>query len=618
MNSIFKLFQSNPIESIDELSNEVTIEKLLTSIEPNIGNINVTIDTDYGIRYGNFVSIIDTVMKYLLKHPKSTTFNSQTDFKSLLNINDIIQKDKNQLILLAEMIIFISSISSNKESLDNLENCDNDLIALYLNIKEKYTKQTDDYYSTIENNNEEGKPDESTLQQISELNKEIDNKNEKINNLIKLNDELDCKYKDALMQIERAKENEENNSSLKEDLINEQAKNSTLTNELKELKYENESLKKKLEEEKKSLTFKLNYTQEKLLSAEDKLENFKSLNAENEKLKAKLKEFSLLKDKEIIINEKDKKIESLNKLIETITKDKETLNAKNGKLIQDVYELKEESRKKNNTIKSLEKLNEELKKENKRIDNILKQNEMKVSRPSLDISQDLNKKGTGFTLSELNKEVENQNNEKEINELKQELETYKDCLNTINSEKDKLTNEKDKIYFEKEKCLNELQQLKLEKQKNDMENENKIKKLQNDISLLKTTGNLPSDITSNLNNDDEVSSLKNQIIRQQEIIEALKSRIDNEDDIFNNSKEENKNNENDEINKYIKENNELRNRIIKEHELISSSFYELALQFMRLKASENESDSNSNRSSRKKTWLEIERQKNFPSQFNFN
>ena len=616
MNSIFKLFQSNPIESIDELSNEVTIEKLLTSIEPNIGNINVTIDTDYGIRYGNFVSIIDTVMKYLLKHPKSTTFNSQTDFKSLLNINDIIQKDKNQLILLAEMIIFISSISSNKESLDNLENCDNDLIALYLNIKEKYTKQTDDYYSTIENNNEEGKPDESTLQQISELNKEIDNKNEKINNLIKLNDELDCKYKDALMQIERAKENEENNSSLKEDLINEQAKNSTLTNELKELKYENESLKKKLEEEKKSLTFKLNYTQEKLLSAEDKLENFKSLNAENEKLKAKLKEFSLLKDKEIIINEKDKKIESLNKLIETITKDKETLNAKNGKLIQDVYELKEESRKKNNTIKSLEKLNEELKKENKRIDNILKQNEMKVSRPSLDISQDLNKKGTGFTLSELNKEVENQNNEKEINELKQELETYKDCLNTLNSEKDKLTNEKDKIYFEKEKCLNDLQQLKLEKQKNDMDNENKIKKLQNDISLLKTTGNLPSDITSNLNNDDEVSSLKNQIIRQQEIIEALKSRIENEDDIFNNSKEENKNNENDEINKYIKENKEMKNRIIKEHELISSSFYELALQFMRLRENENESDNN--RSTRKKTWLEIERQKNFPSQFNFN
>ena len=616
MNSIFKIFQSKPIESINELSNEVTIEKLLTSIEPNIGDINVTLDTDYGIRYGNFVSIIDKVMKYLLKHPKSTTFNSKTDFKSILNINDILQKDKNQLILLAEMIIFISSISSNRESLDNLENCDNDLIALYLNIKEKYTKQNEDYYSTIDNNNEEGKNDENTLQQISDLNKEIDNKNEKINNLIKLNNELDSKYKDAVLQIERLKENEENNSSLKEDLMNEQVKNSNLTNELNELKYENDSLKKKLEEEKKSLTFKLNYTQEKLLSAEDKLENFKSLKSENDRLKSKLKEFSLLKDKEIIINEKDKKIESLNKLIETITKDKEILNAKNGKLIQDVYELKEESRKKNNTIKSLEKLNEELKKENKRIDNILKENEMRFSKPSLDVSEDLNKKGTGFTLSELNKVSDNQNYEKELNELKQEVETYKECLNTINSEKDKLINEKEKIYFEKEKCLNDLQQLKLEKQKNDMDNENKIKKLQDEISLFKTTGNFSTDLSSNLNNQDEVSSLKNQIIRQQEIIEALKSRIDNEDDIFNNSKEENKNNENDEVNKYIKENNELKNRIIKEHELISSSFYELALQFMRLSSNENESDNN--RSSRKKTWLEIERQKNFPSQSNLN
>ena len=70
------------------------------------------------------------------------------------------------------------------------------------------------------------------------------------------------------------------------------------------------------------------------------------------------------------------------------------------------------------------------------------------------------------------------------------------------------------------------------------------------------------------------------------------------------------------MNKYIKENNELKNRIIKEHELISSSFYELALQFMRLSSNENESDNN--RSSRKKTWLEIERQKNFPSQYNLN
>ena len=114
MNSIFKMFQSNPIESINELSNAMTLEKLITSIEPNIESINITSENDYGLRYANFVSIIDSVMKYLLKHPNSTTFNSKADFKSMLNINDILQKDKNQLILLAEMVIFISSISFRK------------------------------------------------------------------------------------------------------------------------------------------------------------------------------------------------------------------------------------------------------------------------------------------------------------------------------------------------------------------------------------------------------------------------------------------------------------------------------------------------------------------------
>ena len=614
MNSIFKMFQTNPIESINELSNAKTLEKLITSIEPNIESINITSENDYGLRYANFVSIIDSVMKYLLKHPNSTTFNSKADFKSMLNINDILQKDKNQLILLAEMVIFISSISSNKESLDNLENCDNDLIALYLNIKEKYTKQNDDY-SNIENNIEEERIDQNIKQQIEDLTKEIDDKNNKINNLIKLNNELDSKYKDALLQIESAKENEENNSNLKEDLMNEQTKNSTLTNELNELKYENESLKKKLEEEKKSLTFKLNYTQEKLISAESKLENFKALKSENEKLKSKLKELSLIKDKEIIISEKEKKIESLNKLIETITNDKESVNKKNADLLEQVYKLKEDLRMKNNTMKKLEKLNEDLQSENKRMDDLLKQKEMKaVSSKNLDISEDNIKKESGITLSEINKIPNNQNFEKEIEDLKQELETYKDCLNSINSEKDKLSNEKDKIYFEKEKCLNELQQLKLEKQKKDNENEGLINKLKNEISQLKSGTNNSIDTKTNSNND-EISTLKNTVNRQQEIIEALKSRIENEDDIFDNLKDKNDNNNNDEINKYIQENKNLKNRIIQEHELISSSFYELALQFMKLKANESEIESNKIGFGKKKTWLENERKKNFPSQF---
>lgn len=49
-------------------------------------------------------------------------------------------------------------------------------------------------------------------------------------------------------------------------------------------------------------------------------------------------------------------------------------------------------------------------------------------------------------------------------------------------------------------------------------------------------------------------------------------------------------------------------RVDREHELISSSLYELALQFMSLKGELNKKVT----SSSSKTWLEIERNKNFP------
>jgi hypothetical protein len=56
---------------------------------------------------------------------------------------------------------------------------------------------------------------------------------------------------------------------------------------------------------------------------------------------------------------------------------------------------------------------------------------------------------------------------------------------------------------------------------------------------------------------------------------------------------------------------EQKNRVNREHELISSSLYELALQFMSLK---NELQKKVNSTTSAKTWLESERTKNFPSE----
>jgi hypothetical protein len=54
---------------------------------------------------------------------------------------------------------------------------------------------------------------------------------------------------------------------------------------------------------------------------------------------------------------------------------------------------------------------------------------------------------------------------------------------------------------------------------------------------------------------------------------------------------------------------EQRNRVNREHELISTSLYELALQFMSLK---NELQKKVTNASTKHNWLENEKNKNFP------
>lgn len=55
---------------------------------------------------------------------------------------------------------------------------------------------------------------------------------------------------------------------------------------------------------------------------------------------------------------------------------------------------------------------------------------------------------------------------------------------------------------------------------------------------------------------------------------------------------------------------EQKERIDREHELISSSLYELALQFMNLNGELNKRNQNNVN----KSWLEMERSKNFPTE----
>ena len=107
--------------------------------------------------------------------------------------------------------------------------------------------------------------------------------------------------------------------------------------------------------------------------------------------------------------------------------------------------------------------------------------------------------------------------------------------------------------------------------------------------------------------------MKLQINKLNELNNALKKKIEKDSDeniITENNDVVNKNDLLNNFNKIKNENEELKNNIKIEHELISSSFYELALQFMRLQ--ENNEIKNNILNNNNNTWIEKERKKNFP------
>ncbi len=63
------------------------------------------------------------------------------------------------------------------------------------------------------------------------------------------------------------------------------------------------------------------------------------------------------------------------------------------------------------------------------------------------------------------------------------------------------------------------------------------------------------------------------------------------------------------------ENEKIKNNAIKEHELISSSMFELAIQFFNMKNEIKEIKSRENNNNEGLSWIEIERRKNFPCEY---
>lgn len=501
MNTIFSFFKEKPIKSLSELCNEFTLYQLMLSIEPNLKKINLQHGSDYSIKHQNFSKIISILSTYITFHPERVYFTPEADFASRLKIDGIIKSQNEQAVLIGEMILFLSAISKNRESINNLDDCNDQAVMIYFTIQQKYSTK---YNNNEENENENEDNNENSNIQMNllcdKLKNEIEDKNRTILELQSHYDELENKYDLSNKELTNLKNMTDTEFFAKEDLINQQILNESLNNEIKELKLTNNNIKNEYESKIKALNYKLNVANEKQVEMQIELDKYKTYMKENQRLKEKINLLNSYKDTDKKISELEKIINGKNDLIQELTKEKNKIQDKNISLIKEISQLKQDIFNQENKNLSLENELRKIKNENQEIKS--GQNQLKKNRTK---KEENNNKDKEINLSQalLENDEDDSNEEKEdykqkYLDTKDELDMYKNIVNPLTEEKDKL--------------------------------ETEIKQLKETIEKLGgNNNNIKTSEDKKINSDKEINALKQKISEQNNISEELRKIVDNKE-----------------------------------------------------------------------------------------
>ena len=511
MNTIFSYFKEKPIKSIFDLCNEFTLYQLILSIEPNLKKIDLEHGSNYSIKHKNFSNIVEIISNYITFHPDRVYFTPEADFALRLKIDEIIKSNKEQAVLIAEMVLFLSGISKNRESINRLDDCNDQAVMIYFNVQQKYSNK---FNNDDDNENEENIEDNKDLEnqniQISllceKLKKEIQDKNRTILELQSHYDELENKYNLNNKELVHLKSVTDTEFLAKEDLINQQILNDSLNNEINELKITNNNIKNEYESKIKALNYKLSVSNEKIVEAQLESEKYKSYMKENQRLKEKINLLNTYKDTDKKIAEYEKIINGKNDLIQELTKEKNKIQDKNISLIKELSQLKQD-------LFNLENKNLSLENELRKINN--EYQELKLNQNQIKISKKINKKEStkeinlSQALLEDDDEEEKEDFKQKYLDTKDELDMYKNIVNPLTEEKDNLENE----IIELKKVIEKLGGNKNNNIKDGIGNENINNKKENGEG----------------NQDKEINALKQKINEQNNISEELRKIVDDKE-----------------------------------------------------------------------------------------
>ena len=526
LNSIILSLNNNPLKELEELSNEFKVYSLILEIEPKFekiptnNRVELIEDSNLEIRYNNFNSIFIAVVNYKNESKTKDKFTKETNFINII-IDDLLNNEKEQLLKIAEMLCFLTIISSNKnyfiEKVNEID--DNQLRNLYYTIIEKYitfkidesttsvVKKTNIFSNQMQNvkaftikNENDFQFNELLLQQR----KEIPNKDENMEK-INTNQNIIIKGYDFNENEENINQRfiDNNNFEQEKEKLKLQIKIENLNKELSKMKekYQNCEKNMKLLENNLIELKEINYNLINHNIQEEQKNNTRNLEEQNI-IKNLNKE---LKDAHDIIDNLKNENEQLQNTIKIINNEKQILEIQKEKYNMDLHQLQKE----NEQIKEEQKIKEQ------NYDQVILNNKNIIEKYQNDLDYQI----------QINEKI---NEEKE--KMKLEIENYKIEINNN--------------IINQNKAINDI----IEENKKKEGNENELK--------------------------NEIEKLKNNLVLKDEKIKELEE--------INIEKEKEKDKD-DDIHFYKKSYEEQKLRVNEEHKLISESLYKLAIHFMTLK-----------------------------------
>ena len=359
-------------------------------------------DESFGIRYANFTSIINAIDSYLSTHPDKDKI-LHTSIQVFISINDILKQEQPQLLLLSELLIFICSISINKDTyIETVSELDTSLCELYFNIVEKYLLIDPDRLSRSKSQildksvvisnyvKKHDKEKSNLLSIIKDYEHKITQLSSAVSRLEKTKTDLELKLSDKEREIAMMKQNNMTTNKIRDELISSTLIHSELTSQIQEKNLQIESLQKEIEiinEHNKDIVSKL--TEEKEI-LQQKAYEYNNIKAQYDKLHLKYKE--LQEQSKHISSITKQQMESANELsakqttINYLQKEKEGLLKQIEKLNKDILIEKETTNAVMLDKKKLEFEYEDLKTEYKRQEELYQQQQHSTKRTKMEES----------------------------------------------------------------------------------------------------------------------------------------------------------------------------------------------------------------------------------------